>query len=48
MLNRLPFAHWLRDRSEKPGEDLCKGFVPDLKQIAAQMFNGIMKVESPK
>ena len=34
LLIRIPVADGLPDGSEKPGEDLCAGFVPDLKRTA--------------
>jgi hypothetical protein len=30
LLNRISFAEWLPDGSEKPGEGLCADCVPDL------------------
>lgn len=41
-------AEGLPDGSEKPGEDLCRVFVPDLQQTAGTKDDSNMGAESPK
>ena len=38
----------LRDKSEKPGETLCNGFVPDLQRIARLQLIVAKKMIVPK